>query len=181
MKRLANICSLLTVAQVLVLLNACVRPPAETTESPEIRAEASLEGRGFDPLELRTLAEALDFLRDAGADNASLLIDTLHFHCARVPVQDLDEVPRERFGFVHLCDGPADIPSTREGIIYIARSTRRYPGEGGIDLAGIVNRMPEQVCSIELPNYIKTEIYGREGHARRCLESAKAYLAAHPR
>lgn len=131
--------------------------------------------------ELKTLAEALDFLRDAGADNASLLVDTLHFHCARVPVQELDEVPRERFGFVHLCDGPAAIPSTREGITYIARSARRYPGEGGIDLAAIVNRMPEQVCSIELPNYIKTEIYGCEGHARRCLESAKAYFAAHPR
>lgn len=52
MKRLANIFSLLTAALVPVLLTACLHPPAETTESPELRAEASLESRGFDPLEL---------------------------------------------------------------------------------------------------------------------------------
>jgi len=52
MTRLANICSLLTAALVSVLLTACLRPPAETTESPELRSEASLESRGFDPLEL---------------------------------------------------------------------------------------------------------------------------------
>jgi len=52
MKRPVNTCSLLAVVLVLVLLTACFRPPAETTESPEIRAEASLESRGFDPLEL---------------------------------------------------------------------------------------------------------------------------------
>lgn len=52
MKLLANICSLLTAALVPVLITACLRPPAETTESPELREEASFESRGFDPLEL---------------------------------------------------------------------------------------------------------------------------------
>ena len=52
MKRPVSTCSLLTVVLVLVLPTACTRPPAETSESPEIRTEASLESRGFDPLEL---------------------------------------------------------------------------------------------------------------------------------
>lgn len=131
--------------------------------------------------EVKNLAEALSFLDDAKVDNARLLVDTLHFHCSQSNLQDLGALPRERFGFVHLCDGPAAIPPNKDGLIHIARSARRYPGEGGIDLAGIINRMPEQVYSIELPNYIKVEIHGYEGHARRCLQSAKAYLAAHPR
>jgi sugar phosphate isomerase/epimerase len=131
--------------------------------------------------ELRTLGDAVAFLQESGEPNARLLVDTLHFHTSGGRLEDLDKVPKELFGFVHLCDGPAKVPASREGITYIARSVRRYPGSGGIDLAGIVNRMPEMVCSLELPNYIKTEIYGREGHARRCLEAAKAYFAAHPR
>jgi sugar phosphate isomerase/epimerase len=131
--------------------------------------------------EVKTLADAIGFLRAAGARNAGLLVDTLHFHCSRGELQELEAVPRELLGFAHLCDGPAKIPSTTEGIIYVARAARRYPGEGGIDIAGIVNSMPDLVCSIELPNYIKVEIFGREGHVKRCLESTKAYLAAHPR
>jgi sugar phosphate isomerase/epimerase len=131
--------------------------------------------------EVKTLAEALKFLHAAGADNARLLIDTLHFHTSSGAIADLDQVPRELFGFVHLCDGPAEINPTRERIMHTARSRRLYVGEGGIDIAGIVNRLPELVYSIELPNYIQVEIHGREEHARRCLESAKTYLAAHPR
>lgn len=131
--------------------------------------------------ELKSLAESVAFLRDAGAGNARLLIDTLHVHCARVPLSQLDDIPRDLLGFIHLCDGPAKVPETRDGLVYLARSTRRYPGQGGIDIAGVVNRLPELVCSIELPNPIMTEIIGREGHVRRCLETAKAYFAAHPR
>lgn len=131
--------------------------------------------------ELKTLQDALAFLREAGADNAKLLVDTLHFHCSGGKPEDLDAVPRELFGFVHLCDGPRAVPQTKEGLTYLARSVRLYPGDGGVDLAGIVNRMPEMVCSIELPNYIKTEIYGREGHALRCIQAARAYFTSRPR
>lgn len=131
--------------------------------------------------EIPNLCEAMDFLRLADRSNAGLLIDTLHFNRSRVSVEQLDALAREQIEFIHLCDAPARIPETKEGLIYTARSARQYPGEGGIDLAAIVNRLPETVYSIELPNYIKVEIYGYEGHARRCLESAKAYLATHPR
>ena len=131
--------------------------------------------------EVKTLTEALKFLKAAGSDNARLLVDTLHFHTSHGELADLDLVPAELFGFVHLCDGPKEINPTRERIMHTARSRRLYVGEGGVDIAGIVNRLPELVYSIELPNYIQTEIHGREGHVRRCLESAKAYLAAHPR
>lgn len=131
--------------------------------------------------EVKTLDEAVDFLRIAGADNARILIDTLHFHTSGGTLEDLDRVPGELFGFIHLCDGPTEIPSTRERIIHTARCRRLYAGTGGIDIAGIIHKLPELVCSIELPNYIQVEIHGREEHARRCLETAKSYLAAHPR
>ena len=66
---------------------------------------------------------------------------------------------------------------------YRYRTANEFVIVGAINgvIAGIVNRLPELVCSIELPNYIQAEIHGREGHILRCLESAKAYFAAHPR
>ncbi|HET7838465.1 MAG TPA: TIM barrel protein [Rectinemataceae bacterium] len=131
--------------------------------------------------ELRTLVEALAFLRAAGSPNAGLLIDSLHFHCSQGSLAELDDVPRGLLDFVHICDGPAAVPATREGLIHRARYARQYLGQGGIDVAGLVNRLPELVYSIELPNPIQVEIHGREGHARLCLETARAYFAAHPR
>ena len=131
--------------------------------------------------EVKTLAEAIKFLKAVGADNARLLLDTFHFHTSGGTAADLDAVPGDLFGFIHLCDGPMEVNPTKERITHTARSRRLYVGEGGIDIAGIVNRLPELVCSIELPNYIQAEIHGREGHILRCLESAKAYFAAHPR
>lgn len=131
--------------------------------------------------EIKTLTEAMKFLQAASASNARLLLDTLHFHTSHGVLADLDKVPRELFGFVHLCDGPAEVNPTKERIIHTARCRRLYVGEGVVDIAGIINRLPELVYSIELPNYIQVEIHGREGHVQRCLETAKAYLAAHPR
>ena len=54
-----------------------------------------------------------------------------------------------------------------------------YPGEGAIDIAGMVSALPELPLSIELPNLKRIEELGVEGHARRCLETAKAYFAEH--
>lgn len=93
----------------------------------------------------------------------------------------MDAIPREWFHFAHLCDGPEEIPATREGLIHTARNARLYAGEGAIDIAGILNRIPEIPYSIELPNLARVKELGYAEHARRCLQTAKDYLAAHPR
>ncbi len=127
------------------------------------------------------LAEALDVLRTAKRDNAGLMIDTHHFHRAGDRVEDLDAVPREWFHFAHLCDAPAAIPTTKEEMTRILREARLYVGEGGIDVAAILNRIPEVPYSIELPHLARVKEYGFAEHARRCLQAAKEYFAARPR
>jgi sugar phosphate isomerase/epimerase len=130
---------------------------------------------------VRNLASAVDVLHAVDRSNAGLLIDVHHFHRARDRVEDLDAVPREWFHFAHLCDAPAEIPTDREEMTRILREARLYVGEGGIDVAAILEHMPPCVYSIELPNKARHEEMGYAEHAFRCLESAKAYLAAHPR
>jgi len=127
------------------------------------------------------LAGALDVLRTVKRDNAGLMVDTHHFHRAGDKVEDLDAVPREWFNFAHICDAPAEIPTKKEEMTRILREARLYCGEGGIDIASIMNRLPEIPYSIELPNLAYVKEFGLAEHAYRCLETAKKYFAAHPR
>ncbi|OLN23050.1 AP endonuclease [Domibacillus antri] len=127
-----------------------------------------------------TLAGALDILRSAKRENAGLMIDVHHFHRSKEKLEDLDVVPREWFRYLHLCDAPADIPDSQEEMTRILREERLYIGEGGIDVASIVNRVPQVPYSIELPNTKRVQDLGYETFAQRCLETAKAYFNAHP-
>ena len=126
---------------------------------------------------VKNLASAVDVLRTAKRDNAGLMIDVHHFHRALDKPEDLDALPREWFHFAHLCDAQGSIPSERAEMIRILREERLYVGEGGIDVAGILNRLPKMVYSIELPNLARAKELGYAEHAFRCLESAKAYAA----
>ncbi|WP_342045603.1 sugar phosphate isomerase/epimerase family protein [Bacillus sp. OTU530] len=125
------------------------------------------------------LAGTLDVLRTANQENAGLMIDIHHFHRAGDKAEDLDAVPREWFRFLHLCDAPAEIPTSKEEMTKILREARLYIGEGGIDIANIVNRLPEIPYSIELPHDKRAQELGYEEHARRCLQTAKTYLEAY--
>jgi sugar phosphate isomerase/epimerase len=128
-----------------------------------------------------TLKEAHDIVRAANRENGGILVDMLHFNRSRVSLEELDAVPREWFHFAHVCDAPNEIPSTKEGLIYTAREDRLYLGEGGIDVAAILNRIPEIPYSLEIPHAKRAQELGYEEFARRCLQTAKDYLDTHPR
>ena len=127
------------------------------------------------------LTEALAWMDLMDRPNVQVLVDTLHAHRVKVTPEQLREVAAERFGFVHLCDGPAFIPPVdHPDMVGVARGGRLYVGEGGIDLAGMLKNIPDPpYYSIELPNAAEVAIRGKLEHARRCLETAKTFFAAH--
>lgn len=127
--------------------------------------------------DVKNLREVLEVLRAARVENCGVMIDTLHFHRSRVALEELDEVPREWFHFVHICDGPPEIPDSKEDLIHTGRDQRLYVGEGAIDIAAILRRIPPVPYSIELPNLERVKEYGYAEHAWRCLQTAKDYLA----
>lgn len=122
---------------------------------------------------LRTLDEALDIVRAADCPNGGILVDTLYLHLSRVDLGELLHVPAELIHFLHISDCLPGIADTREGMIQLARDARLYPGEGWIDFAGIIGRVPPVNYSIELPNQSRLAELGYEEHARRCLQHAK--------
>ena len=125
------------------------------------------------------LAGAVDVLRTVRRDNAGLMVDTHHFHRARDNAADLAALPREWFHFAQICDAPGEIPTDHDEMVRVLREARLYLGEGGIDIADILSRMPRVPYSIELPHLERAREFGYAEHAARCLESARAYMKAH--
>lgn len=120
------------------------------------------------------LGDALEVLDKVDRPNAYLMVDTLHAHRSLVSPADLAKVDRNKFGFIHLCDGPGKIPSLEDpSMIGVAREGRLYTGEGEIDIKGMLMAMPPNPISIELPNSKEMELRGAAGHAARCLITAK--------
>ena len=125
---------------------------------------------------LTNLQEAADIARAADRSNGGVLIDTLYFHYSKVGIDELLTLPGEWFNFMHVCDVSNEIPDSKEGMIKVARDERLYIGEGCIDFPSVIKRLPHIPFSIELPNAAMIKQYGYEGHARRCLETAKQHL-----
>ena len=128
--------------------------------------------------EWNTLEGALDIVTTCGRDNVGIMIDTLHFHRGRIPIEQLDRVPASWANFVHVCDDRPDVPARMEEARRTMREERLYPGEGAVDIAGIVGRLPQSViCAIELPHRQRLRELGPDRFARTCLERTKRYLS----
>ncbi len=103
--------------------------------------------------EWSTLEGALDVVTNCGRGNVGIMIDTLHFHRGRIPLDELDRIPATWANFAHVCDDRPDMPATIEEARRTMREERLYPGEGAVDIGGILGRLPQSViCAIELPH-----------------------------
>ncbi|MBS3949617.1 MAG: sugar phosphate isomerase/epimerase [Peptococcaceae bacterium] len=128
--------------------------------------------------EVKNLKDACEVLQAVNCRNAGVLIDTLHAHRSRVSPHELANIPNNWIKLVHLCDGPVEIPTDRESLIFTGREARNYVGEGAIDIAAYLARLPQTVVlSLEIPNLARVKAYGYAEHARRCLVTAKEYVA----
>lgn len=124
---------------------------------------------------LRTLEDAIKVQDQSGASNLKILMDMIYCHWAGVTPEVIGRYEPERFGLIHLCDCPKD-PAGLE-TVQIVREGREYCGMGAADLTGLIKALPaSSPCSIELPNLKYMKEYGATGHARKCLEHAKAVM-----
>lgn len=127
--------------------------------------------------ELRDLAAALRVLRAADQPNQGVIVDALHASRARVAVEEIAQVPRAWLHYAQICDGPAEIPTSREALNHAARHARLLPGDGGIDLAAIFAALPPDLpVAVEVPNDAQSAGLSPEAWARRARETALAIL-----
>jgi sugar phosphate isomerase/epimerase/4-hydroxyphenylpyruvate dioxygenase-like putative hemolysin len=123
------------------------------------------------------LREAARILRAADQPNAGMLVDLLHFARSGSSIADLRQLPAHWFHFAHVCDAPAGVPPTNDELIHTARFERLFPGEGGIDVRGILDALPPGLpYALEIPRATLVAQVGAKEHARRAIGAAREHL-----
>lgn len=129
-------------------------------------------------LRTKDLADVAALIRAAGPDNGGVMIDTLHFARAGCTLEELDALPPQWFHYVQLCDAPLARPPTVEGLIYAAREERLFPGEGELDLAGIMARLPPGIpIALEIPTETLAFTSAPEERLRAAREASLRVLS----
>ncbi|MEO8136038.1 MAG: sugar phosphate isomerase/epimerase [Betaproteobacteria bacterium] len=125
-------------------------------------------------------AAAVRLVEAAGSpDNAGVLVDAIHFERSATTLDDIGALPPGLLHYAQICDAPAGIPDAMEEILRQARYERRLPGEGGIDLEGLVRALPAALpIAIECWDQVRTPAMGFGLWARRAIVATGAILAA---
>jgi sugar phosphate isomerase/epimerase len=110
------------------------------------RLAANLEPMPW--VEVSNVAKAKRVLDQAARSNSALLVDAIHFFRAG---DRFSEIPR-KLNYMQLCDARAERPADMQEIIRQARADRLFPGEGGLDLQGLLRALPPALpISVEIP------------------------------
>jgi sugar phosphate isomerase/epimerase len=126
-------------------------------------------------VDVSNVASAMRILDLAARPNGGLLVDAIHFFRAGDTPRALSSVPPRLLRYAQLCDARPGRPAQMEEIIRQARSDRIFPGEGGLDLRGLLRALPAAIpLSLEVPVSQKLPPLER---ARRALDATKAILA----
>jgi len=101
---------------------------------------------------VRTLAEALSIVRAANQPEARVLVDTIHVDRSGGTPADIAAVPGSLITHAQICDAYGPRPADFETMIFQARNERRFPGEGNLDMRGMVSALPAGIpLSLEVP------------------------------
>ena len=127
---------------------------------------------------VKTLPEAQRIVEDAGRANGGVLIDALHWDRAGGTAEQIRALPPSRIHYAQICDGPKPYDPSDAGMIAVARGGRLLPGDGGIDLATMVQALPRDlVLSVEIAQLEKARTVDAQTRAAEALERSKAFVA----
>jgi sugar phosphate isomerase/epimerase len=125
------------------------------------------------------LGTAMQVVEAAGRTETGILVDTLHFNRSGSRVEQFDNFPSSRLPFVHVCDATVQDVYTTEELLHAGRAERLPPGEGGIDIRGILRHVPPGIpVALEVPMAAMSAAEGSEAVALRVRQAAERLLAA---
>jgi len=127
-------------------------------------------------MQLRTLAQAARVLEAADQPNCGIVIDPIHFDRSGERLENIAGVPRKWLHYMQFCDAPAERPDLA-GMQHQARFERLPPGEGGLDLLGILRALPRDLpMGLEIPMTELARTVPAVERARRVLAATRALL-----
>jgi len=125
----------------------------------------------------KNLTQGARIVEAADRDNGGVLIDPFHLSRSRSRIEDIALVPASRLHFMQFCDVPAALPPTMDDILAEARAERLFPGEGGVDLVGLLRAVPRNLpLSVEVPTHTLARTMQAADRARKALAATRAVL-----
>ena len=118
---------------------------------------------------------AVDLLRRAAAPNAGLMIDVWHFYNGGAKLDVLDDLPGAGVAAVQLNDGPL----VDGDFLKHARAQRKLPGEGELDVVGLIRAVQATGYSGPYCVEVNTPEYAHFPWARQ-LDGPRTPAAAVP-
>lgn len=127
--------------------------------------------------DVRALQQAVRIAVATGQSNAGVLIDPIHFDRGGNRAADIAAVPPEQLHYAQLCDAPAERPRDVPTLLHQARTERLMPGDGGLDLAGILRALPSALpLALEVPMRTLARTVPAVERARRIRDKTEALL-----
>ncbi|HET7796092.1 MAG TPA: TIM barrel protein [Rhizobacter sp.] len=118
--------------------------------------------------EVRDFAQGLRVVQATGNDDIGVLVDPLHFDRGGNHAEQLLSVPPQRLPYLQFCDAPAERPASLDGLLQQARGARLIPGEGGLDLLGLLSAAPAGApLSLEVPMDVQADARTRAALLRQ--------------
>jgi sugar phosphate isomerase/epimerase len=78
---------------------------------------------------------------------------------------------------MQICDAPAERPNDTETLIYHARNERLMPGDGALDLLGILRSVPDDIpIAVEVPMRTLAQTMPAVERAKRIRAKTEALL-----
>lgn len=129
--------------------------------------------------DVRDFTQAAQLVERTGQPNAGVLIDPIHFDRAGNHAAQIASVPAARLAYLQFCDAPAERPADLHGLLHQARAERLPPGEGGLDLRGILAAAPADApLSLEIP--MRSRGLPAPERALLVLQAAQRFIARNP-
>jgi sugar phosphate isomerase/epimerase len=129
------------------------------------------------------LASAAELQDALGRADFKIALDALHFDRSGGRAADIRRLGAHRIGSFHICDAPADYDPSREAQIHIAVNERLFPGEGALDLVGMLEALaPDLPIAIETPRRSLAATVPALERVRQAVAATRAVLSkvSHP-
>lgn len=122
-------------------------------------------------VDVSTVRKARRLISSVSRQNAALLVDPIHFFRADNRFEELNGAPLR---YLQFCDAHPGRPADVRELMRQARGDRLFPGEGALDLHGLLAALPPDLpLSLEVPVARRIEPFER---ARLALEVTRKFL-----
>ena len=139
-------------------------------------------GANLEPMpwtDVRDFTHATRIVECAARANAGVLIDPIHFDRGGSRIDEIAGVTPAHLRYLQLCDAPAERPRDTATLLHQARAERLMPGDGELDLLGILRAVPRHVpISVEVPMQGLARTVPAVERARRMLAKTQRLLEA---